>query len=310
MPTKWYICFMSQNHLVWARIKGKLSELYWNDACCRHLSVTISWIKWLTGSRKWRPSCFLSVGSLARSYGDLKCLLLSSAEVGAENTQWNARALCLPACCCSGRWPVGLCHDSFSVDMKSKCENQWGLMSNNKPFSFFTGRKLHASKCSPVSLQISPTASVSGADGKTALTVKRGLCCCNYMHEIRFESAFVTVCLRFIWRSISIINKQRRCIVLNVAVSFSYTDEKSEIEVQTVSDGIKLSCKGNYMRSKNHTAVNYITLTYSDENTGEYSCVNADNGDDNLPKIFVKFRCKFFTCIYNFRIYKDSISWQ
>ena len=251
----------------------------------------------MTGSRKWRPSCFLSVRSLARSYGDLKCLLLSTAE----NTQWNARALCLPACCCSGRWPVGLCHDFcflLTWNQNLKISRVWWATTD--PLFFFTHRRLYASKCSPVSLQISPTAFVSSAEGETALTVKRGLCCCNYMHEIMFESAFMTVCLRFIWRSVSIINKQRRCIVLNVAVSFSYADTANnvEIKVQTVSDGIKVSCTGRKMKSKENPPQDFIMLPYNDENTGEYSCVGAQDGDENPPKIYVKFRCKFFNHLH------------
>ncbi|XP_073344124.1 T-cell surface glycoprotein CD3 gamma chain-like [Pagrus major] len=71
---------------------------------------------------------------------------------------------------------------------------------------------------------------------------------------------------------------------------FVSCQEDAEIIVKTVSDGIVLQCKGKKMRSEKDTAVESIPLGYKDDNTGEYTCVNDDNSDTDLPKIYVKFR--------------------
>ncbi|XP_041796737.1 T-cell surface glycoprotein CD3 gamma chain-like [Chelmon rostratus] len=62
----------------------------------------------------------------------------------------------------------------------------------------------------------------------------------------------------------------------------------AEMVVKTLSDGIELSC-AHEIRDKNGTALKFLRLPYSDDNTGEYSCVDSD-GNDEDPKIYVKFR--------------------
>ncbi|XP_076591564.1 T-cell surface glycoprotein CD3 delta chain [Chaetodon auriga] len=74
------------------------------------------------------------------------------------------------------------------------------------------------------------------------------------------------------------------------------TPPKNEIQVKTVSDGIVLRCSTSHIKNKTGGRES-ITLTYRDDNTGEYPCVRPDSDDPpegdeptDLPKIFVKFR--------------------
>ncbi|XP_070826936.1 T-cell surface glycoprotein CD3 epsilon chain-like [Chaetodon trifascialis] len=71
-----------------------------------------------------------------------------------------------------------------------------------------------------------------------------------------------------------------------------------KIQAKTVSGGIVLTCDGNKIKNKTGDPEESLRLAYSDDNTGEYECVNdpATDGSDEgqlgstLPKIFVKFR--------------------
>lgn len=70
-------------------------------------------------------------------------------------------------------------------------------------------------------------------------------------------------------------------------MSFSYTGSKA-IDVKTISDGIEMTCAVGKKFQPDNTSVK--TLTYKDENSGEYTCVNVDETD--FTKIYVKFRSK------------------
>lgn len=83
---------------------------------------------------------------------------------------------------------------------------------------------------------------------------------------------------------------------------------KGEIEVKTISDGITLSCKVGKIKKESETvkAVASLELTYLDENTGEYECVDDDN--TTLSRIYVKFRCKCLDHSHLQCNYEDSTS--
>ncbi|XP_068563119.1 T-cell surface glycoprotein CD3 epsilon chain-like [Cebidichthys violaceus] len=62
----------------------------------------------------------------------------------------------------------------------------------------------------------------------------------------------------------------------------------AKIKVTEVSNGIKLSCNSGYhIEPKKY--IEGELLAYKDENSGEYTCVDAEKPDDE-EKVFVKFR--------------------
>ncbi|XP_029374255.1 T-cell surface glycoprotein CD3 delta chain [Echeneis naucrates] len=79
------------------------------------------------------------------------------------------------------------------------------------------------------------------------------------------------------------------CLLLLVTLTEA---EDLKLTVQTVSDGIKISCKPGLLIKTSDLQSN-ITIKggfveYRDDNSGEYQCVVKDNSDP--AKIFVKFR--------------------
>ncbi|KAM8769547.1 T-cell surface glycoprotein CD3 gamma chain isoform 2-T3 [Acanthopagrus schlegelii] len=84
------------------------------------------------------------------------------------------------------------------------------------------------------------------------------------------------------------------CLLLLCALTefVSYAQADGTINVQFISDGIKLSCKGGKFEKKpddQNKNDNYLELTYNDENTGEYECESSSK-DRILSRIYVKFR--------------------
>ncbi|XP_034023800.1 T-cell surface glycoprotein CD3 delta chain-like [Thalassophryne amazonica] len=78
---------------------------------------------------------------------------------------------------------------------------------------------------------------------------------------------------------------------LTVFVSCQGDSGYPEIKVAAVSDGIKLSCVGEYNISSEHKGAQTIMeLKYKDENTGEYTCVPRKAPGKESTKIFVMFR--------------------
>uniref|UniRef100_A0A673A3V6 CD3 gamma/delta subunit Ig-like domain-containing protein n=1 Tax=Sphaeramia orbicularis TaxID=375764 RepID=A0A673A3V6_9TELE len=77
-----------------------------------------------------------------------------------------------------------------------------------------------------------------------------------------------------------------RCLLL----LWTLTDAKTspEIQVTTVSDGIKVVCPTGHTLYHGDVKITTGKIDYRDENTGEYTCKMSD--DDTGKAIFVKFR--------------------
>ncbi|XP_042270590.1 T-cell surface glycoprotein CD3 gamma chain-like [Thunnus maccoyii] len=86
------------------------------------------------------------------------------------------------------------------------------------------------------------------------------------------------------------------CLLLlwTLTAFVSCAGEEDKITATQTDEGIKLKCHTDYNAiMKNNKEIPSHVLTYSDENTGEYTCVvKADDPDNNRngPSIFVKFR--------------------
>ncbi|XP_027855117.1 T-cell surface glycoprotein CD3 delta chain isoform X2 [Xiphophorus couchianus] len=70
---------------------------------------------------------------------------------------------------------------------------------------------------------------------------------------------------------------------LLAAISFDHATGDNKIKVQETADGIKLSCDGNLMVTGNGKNGTEMTLSYRDDESGEYTC-------DDDSQIYVKFR--------------------
>ncbi|XP_069003384.1 T-cell surface glycoprotein CD3 gamma chain-like isoform X2 [Embiotoca jacksoni] len=71
--------------------------------------------------------------------------------------------------------------------------------------------------------------------------------------------------------------------------TLTVTAKDPEITVEELENGIKLSCKEGFtIESENGTYEQTRTLTYRDDNTGEYRCKGSLS--DVEHKIYVKFR--------------------
>uniref|UniRef100_A0A3B5KX79 Uncharacterized protein n=1 Tax=Xiphophorus couchianus TaxID=32473 RepID=A0A3B5KX79_9TELE len=66
-------------------------------------------------------------------------------------------------------------------------------------------------------------------------------------------------------------------------LSFEKQPADNKIKVQETADGIKLSCDGNLMVTGNGKNGTEMTLSYRDDESGEYTC-------DDDSQIYVKFR--------------------
>lgn len=81
----------------------------------------------------------------------------------------------------------------------------------------------------------------------------------------------------------------------------SSEDVKTDIEVTSVSDGIKVKCPANHVLYRGENMWTSEKIEYKDENTGEYVC-KKDDGSEKT--IFVKFR----TCDNCVDLDKASVS--
>ncbi|XP_069547210.1 T-cell surface glycoprotein CD3 gamma chain-like isoform X2 [Brachyistius frenatus] len=71
--------------------------------------------------------------------------------------------------------------------------------------------------------------------------------------------------------------------------TLTVTAKDPEIKVDEFDNGIKLTCKEGFtIKSENGTSGQTRTLTYRDDNTGEYQCSDSEHG--HIHKIYVKFR--------------------
>ncbi|XP_030007180.1 T-cell surface glycoprotein CD3 gamma chain-like [Sphaeramia orbicularis] len=79
-----------------------------------------------------------------------------------------------------------------------------------------------------------------------------------------------------------------RCLLLLWTLTAFVSSEDKEIQVGSLSDGIKLTCPDGQTLHRGDVEIKTEKIDYKDENTGEYIC--KTDGGDTGKAIFVKFR--------------------